>query len=68
MTAQQILAIKCAYLDLVGAVQNYENQTYAEHDWKAHKTTIEELEQNFEFLTLNNENNQAKDKNTDNTG
>ena len=57
MTQQQELAIKCAYADLIGALQNYEQHTYHDHDWDAHRLTIEELEAEFDFLTQSNEDN-----------
>lgn len=51
MTKGQVLAIMCAYADLKGALENYEDGTYHQHDWDAHRLTIEELESEFEFLT-----------------
>ena len=50
LTYSQVQAIRCAHADLVGALQNFENQTYSEHDWKAHKLSISELESEFDFL------------------
>ena len=47
MTNSQALAIRCAYADLLGALQNYEQGSYADHDWDAHRTTIEEMEAEF---------------------
>jgi hypothetical protein len=44
MTPEQMLAIKCAYADLLGALQNYEQGSYADHDWDAHKLTINDME------------------------
>jgi hypothetical protein len=61
MTVQQILAIKCAHADLKGALENFEQLTPAQHDWKAHKQTIEELEEFFDFLTITDANNQTED-------
>ena len=50
MTIKQKRAIRCAYLDLIGAEQVWEQNDIYAHDWKAHKLTIEELEEAFEFL------------------
>lgn len=63
MSNDQILAIKCAYADLKGALENYEDGTYHQHDWDAHRLTIEELEHEFDFLTekdREDENNQTE--------
>jgi hypothetical protein len=46
----QKLVIKCAYADLLGALQNYEQGSYAYHDWDAHKQTLEELISLFPFV------------------
>lgn len=46
ITAQEV-AIKCAYADLVGAYQAMSQQDYSVHDWTAHRTTIEDLEDCF---------------------
>jgi hypothetical protein len=51
MTPCQEQAIKCAYADLKGALECYKKGAYGEHDWKAHKLTIQELEEEFYFLT-----------------
>ena len=47
MTAEQLMALKCAYADLVGALQAYEQQEITVHDWKAHYQTICDLENAF---------------------
>lgn len=57
MTLLQKQTIKCAYADLKGALECYEEGRYHEHDWEAHRLTIEELEDEFDFLTESNENN-----------
>jgi len=49
--AAQMLSLRCAYADLVGAQQAHEQGNSSIHDWKAHQQTIEELEQVFPFLT-----------------
>lgn len=51
MTKEQITAIKCAYADLLGAYQAVIDQCDPwAHDWKDHKTSINDLIQNFSFL------------------
>jgi hypothetical protein len=50
MTPEQMLAIKCAYADLLGALQNYEQGSYADHDWDAHRLTIEDMKAFFPDL------------------
>ena len=51
LTPTQFLAIKCAHADLKGALEHFGKGTYSEHDWDAHRLTIEELETEFDFLT-----------------
>jgi hypothetical protein len=50
MTDKQILAVRCAYADLVGALQAREALDMNSHDWKAHKQSIDDLEQAFPEL------------------
>jgi len=50
MTDKQILALKCAYLDLVGAFEAMEQGDTWAHDWKAHSQSIIDLEQQFNFI------------------
>lgn len=50
MNKQQETAIRCAFADLIGAVQAYKQLDYALHNWGAHIQTIEELHQAFPFL------------------
>ena len=50
MTIKQKRAIRCAYLDLIGAKQTWEQSDIYAHDWKAHELTIQELEETFKFL------------------
>jgi hypothetical protein len=50
LNEEQILAIKCAHADLIGALQAYEALDIHVHDWKAHTRSIEELEQAFDFI------------------
>lgn len=47
LTESQIMAIRCAHADLVGALQAYNSLDCEVHDWKAHATSIEELETAF---------------------
>jgi hypothetical protein len=51
ITPTQAQAIKCAYADLKGALECFGRGAYSEHDWDAHRLTIEELENEFSFLT-----------------
>lgn len=44
MTDKQISAIKCAYLDLVGAYQAFKQMDVHSHDWQAHINSFVELE------------------------
>ena len=50
MTIKQKRTIRCAYLDLIGAKQTWEQGDIYAHDWKAHELTIKELEKAFKFL------------------
>jgi hypothetical protein len=43
MTPEQILAVKCAYADLLGAQQAHEQGDHQAHDWRAHRQTLSEL-------------------------
>lgn len=47
MTSEQLISLRCAYADLVGALQAYNQQDITAHDWKAHYQTIRELEDAF---------------------
>jgi hypothetical protein len=50
MTDTQKHAVRCAYLDLVGAYEaNQESYNYA-HDWDAHLQSIDDLEELFPDL------------------
>ena len=51
MTEEQIIAIRCAHADLVGALQAKQQGDIHVHDWKAHYQSILDLEYNFDFLT-----------------
>jgi hypothetical protein len=50
LTENQLLAIKCAYADLLGAYEAMEQRDIHAHDWKAHKQSIDDLLNNFKFL------------------
>lgn len=50
MNEEQISAIKCAYLDLIGSLESRNSLDIESHDWKAHLLSIQELEQAFDFL------------------
>lgn len=52
MTEEQKRVLMCAYADLVGAWEAYDNCDPASHDWKAHRLTIDELREAFSFLFL----------------
>lgn len=45
MTEEQINAVRCAYLDLLGAMEGRDDP-FA-HDWREHKRTIDELAKAF---------------------
>jgi hypothetical protein len=47
MNQEQKLAVKCAYLDLIGALQAKDEGDYNIHDWKAHQQSINDLEKAF---------------------
>lgn len=48
---KKVQAVKCAYADLVGALQAKEQNDIHVHDWSSHKLSIEDLEDAFPFLT-----------------
>lgn len=50
MTKQQRQAIRCAYLDLKGALEAQEACDLNSHDWKAHKASIQDLEEAFDSI------------------
>jgi len=47
LTKSQVLAIRCAHADLLGALQAQEQLDYNTHDWDAHRLSINELEEAF---------------------
>ena len=50
LSKQQEVAIKCAIADLIGSMQAKNNLGFHSHDWKAHRTTIDELADAFPEL------------------
>ena len=54
-TSAEVLAIKCAHADLVGALQAIEACDPHAHDWKAHKQSINDLEDQFSFIEKGDE-------------
>lgn len=46
----QIQVIRCAYADLIGARQSYEQGVIESHDWDSHQISIDDLKDNFDFL------------------
>ena len=47
MTNEQKATIRCAYLDLLGAIQAMRQLDMHAHDWDAHEQSIEEMEKYF---------------------
>lgn len=54
MTPQQIMAVRCAYADLLGVLQVYQQGDVSNHDWKAHEETLDDLRTEFPDLNLEN--------------
>ena len=59
LTSKQLVAIRCAIADLIGAAQARQQQDIEVHDWDSHKQTIEDLitifgqsDYEWEFKTL----------------
>jgi len=50
MDNDQIEAIKCAYADLIGAMQAYRQGQSCLHSWDAHRQSIIDLENAFGFI------------------
>lgn len=53
MNEQQITAIKCAFADLQGAIQAFQQMDMHAHDWDAHAMSIDDLINAFDFLEEN---------------
>ena len=50
LTENQKTAIRCAYADLVGAIQARNQMDIEAHDWHAHFDSIIDMENEFRFL------------------
>jgi hypothetical protein len=50
MNKEQIQAIKCAYADLCGALEAHNQMDIEAHDWDAHRETIIEIKNAFDFI------------------
>ena len=53
MNEEQAFAIKCAFLDLQGSLENFNNKTDF-HNWDAHEQSINFLKKAFPTLDLDN--------------
>jgi hypothetical protein len=51
MNEKQINAIRCACADLIGALQARDQLDIEVHDWKSHQLSIDDLINNFDFLS-----------------
>jgi hypothetical protein len=51
MNEDQILAIRCACADLIGALQARNQLDIHAHDWKGHELSIDGLINTFDFLS-----------------
>jgi len=47
MTDEQKSVIRCAYLDMLGAIQAMRQLNMHAHDWDSHEQSIEEIEKYF---------------------
>ncbi len=54
LSKAQKLAIKCAYADLLGSLQAFEQMDSSSHDWDAHKLSLQDLEDQFPDLVGEN--------------
>ena len=52
LTQEQILAIRCAHTDLIGAKQAVDSGYIYSHDWEVHEESIIDLENAFKELFL----------------
>lgn len=53
MTDSQKFAIECAFADLLGALQAYQQSDMHVHDWDAHRQSIMDLAESFDFIDKN---------------
>jgi hypothetical protein len=47
MTEKQLAALRCAYLDLLGAFEAKQRDDIDSHDWDVHWETIKDMETAF---------------------
>lgn len=47
MTEEQKTALRCAFADLCGSLQAYQQGDLYVHDWAAHRLTVYEIKQAF---------------------
>ena len=52
MNHDQKLAVTCAFADLCGALQAFQQLDIHAHDWRAHQQSIEDLMDAFPNLNL----------------
>jgi len=52
MNNDQTLAIACAFADLCGALQAFQQLDLHAHDWRAHQQSIEDLMAAFPDINL----------------
>ena len=52
MNHDQKLAVMCAFADLCGALQSFQQLDIHAHDWRAHQQSIEDLMNAFSDLNL----------------
>ncbi len=52
MSEIEILAIRCAYADLLGALQSRDSLDIESHDWDAHKQSLCDLVAAFPDIHL----------------
>lgn len=50
MTTSQLCAIQCAFADLIGALQAHQQNDIHVHDWDAHRQSILDLAECFDFI------------------
>jgi hypothetical protein len=53
LTTAQRCAIECAFADLIGAYQAYQQSDIHVHDWDAHRQSIIDLAECFDFIDQN---------------
>lgn len=50
MNDKEKTAIRCAFADLCGALQAMQQDDMHAHNWRAHRSTIAEMAECFDFL------------------